>query len=829
VLSTVRPALQISHIHALPTILELFGTARRFVGAAVWRRGLQSYVSRHSEARKVRQTSRSQTFAYTVRSWAVPSVVTQNEAKSEWQTMLDTEFIGVGNNFQENKAEYANPPGAMQEPGGIDWKKGSHADRLRGSVAACLIHSLGQIDKEQLGRDIEDARTQVGSGIRNFLEQARLRKSIKETQSLPPDRTLIKAPAGIGKTREFVRVAEHYASGHELQILYLAPTHDLLKEVAAKLPKARLVAGREQEGQCQRVEVVQKITELNLPIEQTLCKSCPFRNSCRYQMTLQGIRAERKGMVVLATHQQLTFMRGDIRFDAVVIDEAFIKVMYEVVEFHPDRLEAAKGRDGQLQPGLDGILAAFREDPANLLAGLRRHGFAAADRFEGLVKGLEALVKADQPGMDAGKPDEVLLEELSKAVANETWKVLALVNQLRREIHISRPSANGVEYRAVARVEVEGKLETQERIGVFGLRPLAIGHGVPILMLDATADTVLLQRILGDRIRSEAISVRRNAVIIQATSAQFDRISMLRHESRESPGYRRYLAKFVAGLGAKAPLLITHKVVKERMQEEKLVKKRWHMAHLGAIRGIDRWKDCDAVIIAGRLQPAPRALLSDARCLFNDDPVALETDCELKPAEKSLVGCDATVGTGHYGDPRIQAILEQYREQEISQAVDRLRLINNGETKLVVILGKVGTDIPVDLALSWPQLYQRVVPIIGVAMECEVIRLNAKEAECDVTKPSMWKSGRQFLDDVADIVNEMNSDSKAAYRLMFPFHRVVEYRLIVNGRRQSGKPKKALVQRGTSATDRAIARQYANDSKAIAVEIAHEGPELKAA
>jgi hypothetical protein len=747
--------------------------------------------------------------------------------KSERWIMSNSELASSRNEGRGDNGECANPSGNIQVAN--DQADSGRSKRLRSSAAGCLIQSLGCIEMGRMAREIYEARNRVGESIRSFLEHARQLKSAEDRRRVPAKRKLVKAAAGIGKTQEFAKVAQQYASEHGLRILYLAPTHDLLGEVAKKLPDAKLVGGREQKGQCQRTEVVRKVTELNQSVEQTICKHCPLRDSCQYQETLRSISAEQHGVVVLATHQQLAFMWKDFEFDAVVIDEAFISVMYDAIEFHPDRLEAAKARDSRLESDLDRILAAFREDPVNLLAALQRGGFTAADHFADLVAGLEALVNADKIGIDPVQPDDVLLGELSKAVAHETWKILALVNQLQREIGFSRPSANGVEYRPAARVKVDGKPETQERIGVFRLRPLAVGHGVPILMLDATADITLLKRVLGNRISSEIIPVRRNAVIIQATSAQFDRRSMLKEESKDTPGYRRKLSRFVAELGARRPLLITHKEVKEQMRQEKLIRSSWRVAHFGAIRGIDDWKKCDIVIVAGRLQPAPRAVLCDARCLFSDDPTALPIDSELTPAEACLAGCGTTVRTLRYTDPRLQAVLEQSREQEISQAVDRLRLINCDGTKLVIILSTVATDIPVDLALTWPELRRRLVPIAETASKHEVIRLNPKEVERDLAKKSAWKSGRHFLNDVAELAEAIKGDEQDAYRIMFPFHQVVKYRLTINGKRQSGKAKKALVRQDAGAVDQAIALRYANDNRAITVEIAGETPETKQA
>jgi len=47
-------------------------------------------------------------------------------------------------------------------------------------------------------------------------------------------------------------------------------------------------------------------------------------------------------------------------------------------------------------------------------------------------------------------------------------------------------------------------------------------------------------------------------------------------------------------------------------------------------------------------------------------------------------------------DRRVQAVVEQVREAEMVQAVDRLRLIHSPREKTVVILCNIPLDLPVD-------------------------------------------------------------------------------------------------------------------------------------
>ena len=55
-------------------------------------------------------------------------------------------------------------------------------------------------------------------------------------------------------------------------------------------------------------------------------------------------------------------------------------------------------------------------------------------------------------------------------------------------------------------------------------------------------------------------------------------------------------------------------------------------------------------------------------------------------------------------DPRVQAVVEQGREAEMLQAIDRLRLIHNEKRKTVYILCSIPLRLQVDELVTWTEL-----------------------------------------------------------------------------------------------------------------------------
>jgi hypothetical protein len=67
-------------------------------------------------------------------------------------------------------------------------------------------------------------------------------------------------------------------------------------------------------------------------------------------------------------------------------------------------------------------------------------------------------------------------------------------------------------------------------------------------------------------------------------------------------------------------------------------------------------------------------------------------------------GSERRVRVRVHPDRRVQAVVEQIREAEMVQTVDRLRLIHSRRKKTVIILCNIPLGLPVDELVTWREL-----------------------------------------------------------------------------------------------------------------------------
>ena len=687
-----------------------------------------------------------------------------------------------------------------------------------GSLATYLVSALTDRVINRPGDRPKVAREKLRQECAAFFNEAmrrRRREEDDDDQSTIPVR-VIRAACGLGKTVTVAHEVNRCAQRHRARILFLAPTYDLLNEIAKHFPDAILLEGRERDGQCLRRDVVKKLMELRAPVQTTLCAQCPFSQECRYQGSLWRIGQAAGGLVVLATHEQLVYLRQWLKFDIVIVDEDCIRVFKERIGFHPDRFAAAARRAPELRADLDRIYEALRSDPENILDALRDRGFRSAEDFNLLDRSLSKLVEADQFQIDPTEQDWNLLRQLENQEVWDTWKVQALVRQLKIEIELDRRSANGVTYAVATQVKINGQPETQERIELFRRQELAVPQDVPMLIIDATADPALLEPIFGSRIDLCDLPAWRNAVFVQAVSAKFDRRSMMAEEGPDSPRYCEHLTKFLRDLDARKPLLITYLDVEEKMRDAGQLPIGCETGHFGRLRGIDAWKSCDTVVVAGRQEPHIEAILGMVRCLFNDDLAPIDGAIQLEDIEVDIGR--RKVEATRYPDPRLQAVLWHCREAEICQAVDRLRLINEDVPKLVIILNKVDTGLPIDLALTWPELRKSLSAVTSAVTDQEVVRLTDDYVLDDLKTGHGW-SGRSFLGACSQLARAFSTMGEEDYGRLFPNHRLVSYRLCQNGKWRAGKPMRALIRMGLHHPEAEIAKRFRATAESISFSV----------
>ena len=104
-------------------------------------------------------------------------------------------------------------------------------------------------------------------------------------------------------------------------------------------------------------------------------------------------------------------------------------------------------------------------------------------------------------------------------------------------------------------------------------------------------------------------------------------------------------------------------------------------------------------------------------------------DGRTKPANVSV-----------HPDPRVQAVVEQGREAEMVQAIDRLRLIHNEKRKRVYILCSIPLDMPIDELVTWKQLTgdRRLSDALAECDEREWCALPLAAKELSRLFPTLW-------------------------------------------------------------------------------------------
>jgi hypothetical protein len=192
-------------------------------------------------------------------------------------------------------------------------------------------------------------------------------------------------------------------------------------------------------------------------------------------------------------------------------------------------------------------------------------------------------------------------------------------------------------------------------------------------------------------------------------------------------------AKFIEGVADTGQtLVVSNKDTKEWFQAQNIPNVTFD--HFGNLRGVNLYKDYQNIVIVGRNEPPAIDVEKLARGLWYDaeEPFRLLDERSGNyPLIPERRGYRLRDGHGSYRtqvhpDWRCQALLEQMRESESTQAIDRLRLLrphSEGLQRRVFILCSVPLDVTVDHLESWSGLQK----LIALLEDCEsIVPLNPK-------------------------------------------------------------------------------------------------------
>jgi hypothetical protein len=224
--------------------------------------------------------------------------------------------------------------------------------------------------------------------------------------------------------------------------------------------------------------------------------------------------------------------------------------------------------------------------------------------------------------------------------------------------------------------------------------------------------------------------VERNARVVQVSNATFYKGVLIKRasgpdgEATPEPTARLLeVGEFIERTAREAKtLVVTNKPVRRALTGEdergslssSAQYRGADIAHFGNLRGSNEFEGHDTVIILGRDEPTVHDAERRAMAIWYDtqEPIRrIEPDFRgrynYRTATRRYLMRDGSTRPANvslHPDPRVQAVVEQGREAEMVQAIDRLRLIHTEKRKTVYILCSIPLDLPIDELVTWRQL-----------------------------------------------------------------------------------------------------------------------------
>jgi len=260
-------------------------------------------------------------------------------------------------------------------------------------------------------------------------------------------------------------------------------------------------------------------------------------------------------------------------------------------------------------------------------------------------------------------------------------------------------------------------------------KSLTVPDDVPMIFIDADLSLEILKLYRGN-IKLLDIPARRLATVYQVTDITNSKSALLENDI---PTQRaQSAASFIEHLATTGKTLaVTIKDLRTALTgeaEEELSKcGNYHgaqIAHFGSLRGLNDFAEYDNIVIVGRMEPNVNALERQVSGLWWDaeKPISAVPPNDkgqfffekLPKAIQHKGHSPHVIRTSCHPDPRAQVLLEQIREAETTQAIDRLRLVHKPKgprSPRVFILSNIPVDIEVDELFRWEQ-YQLIQQLV---------------------------------------------------------------------------------------------------------------------
>ncbi len=589
---------------------------------------------------------------------------------------------------------------------------------------------------------------------------------------------LVLATPGLGKTHSVQALIEALPGTAVVWVFQptLRKAGEFARDMAGSSRPIRVFRGRgapvvegSPDHMCQRHALAAEIAAKGLSVKKTLCGkgdkagigACQYIATCAYQAQLRSINEHAGGGVFVMTHASLTLPPPFPDPHLVIIDEDpsanlprsitvnaeamtvicdWASTLDEEGESTPShgRLNEAQDSDfetGESEESPEALLSTFERLQQGLAtAAPLREITASIDiaELEAALKMMRKLQRKMHSGIQPAEHDQAVRDVLEASVAPEMTGVQAMLSAILQEVRLF--SAGKID-----RTVFNGLSICVDEAGLFNsatahrLERTAIKPSVPMIVLDGTADPILLGRAVRRKMTVWRIDVQRQGEVLQCLSRGFSNASLAPAtdyplsastiEEREQLWQdltivlRREVEKAPKGVLVVSTLAVENEARRRQCCND-LFGESLAWTHFGATRGLNGFTGRQTVVLIGRKQPPAAAVQTLARAYFAldpepFDPLAIDYIVRRRTL-RSKTGQTSSSIIQRHPDKRVNRLLWQMREAEVVQAIDRVRavrypcriLILNAldlrrldDNTNVQVMG-----VPADLHLSWPEL-----------------------------------------------------------------------------------------------------------------------------
>jgi hypothetical protein len=546
----------------------------------------------------------------------------------------------------------------------------------------------------------------------------------------------IEAGTGIGKSFEMrnrlPELIEHLDPGH--CILIVVPDHKLSAEMATEIASMGISVAiyrglsaidpdAPEFKMCRIARQAEEFRRGGGKLSK-LCEGCPHASDCGHQRQL-GLDAQ----VWIGAHNLLFHPRKMPipPVDYVIVDESPINAGL-----------AGFSRSDMLAVTSTELRRRAKKGDESL--GEKRNRLADAIDNAASSKYLTLKDLTHLTGSDASEARKLVFQEMEEVSADCHEKPRARRRQVAIEKRNHRRLIEAEIWLALGGVEDDGPIpglriendgddegSPERQLRLWQRRKVHKEYYKPTLIMDATPQWDVYRKYWRiDRLNISTIEAALPFVSFRQVTWSAS-ASKLLADDKTAEGNRGKMLRYIESRAAfhSRVLVLCQKGLEEWLRDN--LPENVQISHFNAVRGQDRWKDVDCLILIGRTQPPPSEVEMRAEVLFSEIPDSLAGEYY----QRKEVGLSVT------GNPRRNCVDLEYHpdikpemirwlacEAELIQSVGRARGVNRtAESPLQIdIVGIVPLPFEFDEVLRIAEAKPDPLDIMagrGVVLDCE--------------------------------------------------------------------------------------------------------------